>query len=82
MMPSALIHILGFRFTYQVIQPSSPDRGTPIFDLPENKLWMEATMATYVILGAQLLLQVAFIFYSLTVLFPAKQKQPIPSYSH
>jgi hypothetical protein len=42
---------------------------------------MEATMATYVILAAQVLLQIAFIFYSLTVLFPSKQKQPLPSYS-
>lgn len=73
--------LVSLMFTYQVIQPSSPNHGTTIFDLPANKLWMEATMATYVILSAQVIMQIAFIFYSLTVLFPSKQKQPLPSYS-
>ncbi|WP_152530900.1 hypothetical protein [Sediminibacterium sp. C3] len=68
--------LIALMFTYQVIQPSSPDRGTPIFDLPENKLWMEATMATYVILGAQLLLQIAFIFIPLPFYFLPNKNSP------
>ncbi len=73
--------LFSLMFTYQVVQPASPQVGTPIFDFPENKLWMEATMATYIILCAQVILQLAFTLYALTVLFPGKQKTPIHSYS-
>ncbi len=73
--------LIALMFTYQVIQGASPKRSESVFDVPASKLWMEATMATYIILGAQILMQISFVFYSINVLFPSKQKQPVPSYS-
>ena len=74
--------LVALMFTYQVIQGASPKRSESVFDVPASKLWMEATMATYIILSAQVLMQVAFVFYSINVMFPSKQNQPVPSYSY
>ena len=60
-------------FTYQVIQGASPKRSESVFDVPASKLWMEATMATYIILSAQVLMQVAFVlFYQCNVSIQTK----------
>ncbi|TAF50495.1 MAG: hypothetical protein EAZ62_07720 [Sphingobacteriia bacterium] len=77
----SLFLMFSLMFTYQVVQPSFPNHGTEIFNLPDNKMWMEPSMSTYVILVFQIFMQLVFTIYSLTVLFPAKTKQQIPSYN-
>jgi len=68
-------------FTYQIIQPAFPYHGTPLLDTPQNELGMEAGFATYLVLVAQVLIQVAFLLYSLIRLFPAAKKEAIHRYA-
>lgn len=80
-----IIHVLlsvfllfAIMFTYQVVRPTYANYVTPIFDNKnDTKFWMEATMATYVILGAQIVVQIIFLMYSLTVIFPPKPKDAV-----
>lgn len=84
-----LLHVLlsifllfAILFTYNVVRPTYANQSTPIFDHAiAEKFWMEASMATYVILGAQIVVQIIFLMYSLSVVFPAKPKDTIPELS-
>lgn len=82
------IHIMGSvflmaagLFTYQVIQPAFPHQASPLLETPQNQLGMEAGFFTYLVLGTQVLLQLAFILYSLIRLFPAAKKAATHRYA-
>lgn len=70
--------LFAIMFTYQVVRPTYANYVTPIFDNKnDTKFWMEATMATYIILGAQIVVQIIFLMYSLNIIFPPKPKDPV-----
>ncbi|MFY9463659.1 MAG: hypothetical protein WAP48_01145 [Sediminibacterium sp.] len=82
------IHVLGSvflvaagLFTYQIVQPAFAYHGTPLLDTPQNELGMEATFATCLVLGAQMTLQLAFLFYCMIRLFPSVKKEAVSRYA-
>lgn len=68
-------------FTYQIVHPAFPYHGPPLLETPQNQLGMEAGLATYMVLGAQVLLQLAFLLYCLIRLFPTAKKAATQRYA-
>ncbi|HJV19572.1 MAG TPA: hypothetical protein VJ552_06795 [Sediminibacterium sp.] len=81
------IHIMGSvflvaagLFTYQIVQPAFSYHGTPLLDTPQNELGMEAGFSTYLVLGAQLLLQLTFLIFAMFRLFLPAKKAAVSGY--
>lgn len=82
------IHVLGSvflvaagLFTYQIVLPAFAYHGTPLLDTPQNELGMEASFATYLVLGAQLLLQLTFLIFCMLRLFHPAKKEAVSRYA-
>lgn len=78
-----IIHLALFAllFTYQINSPLYQNNSFNTVGMPAKKLGLEATIFTYIVLAMQLILQLAFVLYSLLLLFPSKEKSEMASYS-
>lgn len=72
--------LFALLFTYQVTTPLMANTSV-LYELPKPPLGMEATMSTYIVLLAQILVQGLFTFYGLLQLIPIKKKNIRGSYS-
>lgn len=72
--------LFALLFTYQVTTPLMANTSD-LYDRPQPPLGMEATMSTYIVLLAQVLIQGLFTFYGLLQLIPIKKKNLQGSYS-
>ena len=73
--------LFALLFTYQIYSPIYNNKTFNTDGMPEKIAGMGATISTYIVLGSQLILQLAFVLYSLVLLFPSKQKNEVASYS-
>jgi len=73
--------LLALLFTYQVNSPLYQNTSFNQVGMPEKKVGLESTLFTYILLATQLVLQLAFVLYTLILLFPTKENSETASYS-
>lgn len=77
----SILFLFALIFTYQINNPLYQNKSFNTVGMPAKKVGLEATIFTYIIIIFQLMLQLAFVLYSLILLFPTKENKQVASYS-